>query len=82
MQNTPHIYNKPSRPTMPHFLENPIAGPIIPAKPEEPFGTYVEEYRALGDDFHSAMTFSNFCNMKSKNGPRGFNRAFNQNFEL
>ena len=41
MQNTPHIYNKPSRPTMPHFLENAVAGPVMPAEPSEPFGAYL-----------------------------------------
>ena len=77
MQNTPHIYNKPSnRPTMTRFLENAIA------EPSEPFGAYLQEYRDLGDEFHLGMTFSDFCNMKSRNRPRGFNRAFNQNFEL
>ena len=30
VQKTPHIYNKPSsRPTMPHFLEDAIVGPVI-----------------------------------------------------
>ena len=48
----------------------------------EPFGAYLEEYRDLGDEFYSAMNFSDFCNMKSRNMPRGFNREFNQNFEL
>ena len=67
---------------MPHFLENPNARPFIPAESEEPFGAYIEEYKALGDEFHLAMNFSNVCNMKSRNRPRGFNRAFNQNFEL
>ena len=72
MQNTPHIYNKPSnRPTMPHFLADAVA------EPSEPFGVYLQEYKHLGDEFHSAMTFSYFCNMKSRNMPRGFNRAFN-----
>ena len=52
MQNTPHIYNKPSRPTMPHFLENAIAGPVMPAEPSEPFGAYLQEYKDLRDDFH------------------------------
>ena len=82
MQNTPHIYNKTSRPTMPQFMENPTVGQIVPSEPEDPFGAYLEEYRALGDDFHSTMTFSYFCNMKSRNRPRGFNKAFNHNFEL
>ena len=77
MQNTPHIYNKPSRPTMAQFLENPTAGPIIPVESEEPFGAYLEEYRVLGDEFHSTITFSDFCNMKSRNRTRGFSRAFN-----
>ena len=32
MQNTPRIYNRPSsRPTMPHFLVDAIAGPVMPA---------------------------------------------------
>ena len=62
MQNTPHIYNKPSsRPTMPHFLENAVAGPFMQAEPSEPFGAYLQEYRDLGDEFHSAMTFSIFA---------------------
>ena len=43
MHNTPHIYNEPSRLTMPQFLENPIAGLIIPTEPSEPFGAYLQE---------------------------------------
>ena len=38
MQNTPHIYN---RPTMPHFLEDAVAGPVTPTEPSEPFGAYL-----------------------------------------
>ena len=41
MKNTPHIYNKPSRPTMPHFLEHSIAGLVMPVEPSEPFGAYL-----------------------------------------
>ena len=41
MQNTPLIYNKPSRPTMPHFLEHSIAGLVMPVEPSEPFGAYL-----------------------------------------
>ena len=30
IQNTPHIYNRPTmRPTMPHFLENTVGGPVM-----------------------------------------------------
>ena len=58
MQNAPHIYNKPSRPTMPQFLENAVARPVMPAKPSEPFGAYLQEYRDLGDEFHSVLSFS------------------------
>jgi hypothetical protein len=36
----------------------------------------------LGDDFHSAMSFEDFYNMKSRNRPRGPMRAMTQNFEL
>ena len=57
MQNTTHIYNKPSRPTMPHFLENVIAGLVMPVEPSEPFGAYLLEYTDLGDEFHSAVPF-------------------------
>ena len=28
------------------------------------------------------MSFSDFCNMKSRNRPRNFNKGFNQNYEL
>jgi hypothetical protein len=45
-------------------------------------GHIYEEYRALGDDFHSAMSFADFCNLKSRNKPRWFNKAHNQSFEL
>ena len=83
MQNTPHIYNKPSsRPTMLHFLENVVAGLVMPAEPSEPFGAYLQEYRDLGDEFHVAMSFLDFCNIKRRNRPRNFNRGFIQNYEL
>ena len=42
MQNTPHIYNKP---IMPHFLENAVAGLVMPAEPSEPFGAYLRSPR-------------------------------------
>ena len=62
MQNTPHIYNKPSsRPTMPHFLENAVVGLVMPTKPSEPFGVYLQEYRDLGDEFHSTMVSQIFA---------------------
>ena len=42
MQNTPHIYNRPSsRPTMPHFLANAIAGLVMQVEPSETFGAYL-----------------------------------------
>ena len=78
IHNTPHIYTRPSnRPTMPHFLADTVGGPVMQVEPSEPFETYLQEYRDLGDEFHLAMTFSDFCNMKRRNRPRGFNRAFN-----
>ena len=83
MQNTPHIYNRPSnRPTMPHFLADAVAGPDMQVEPSEPFGAYLQEYRDLGDEFHVAMSFSDFCNMKSRNRPQNFNKGFNHNCEL
>ena len=83
MQITPHIYKKPSSiPTMPNFLEYAVVGLVIPVESSEPFGAYLQEYRDLGDEFHAAMSFSYFCNMKSRNRPRNFNRGFTQNYEL
>ena len=38
LQNTPHIYNRPSsRPTMPHFLADAVAGLVMQVEPSEPF---------------------------------------------
>ena len=37
---------------------------------------YLREYRALGEDFHSVMTFTDFCHFKSKNKPKSYNRPF------
>ena len=83
MQNTPHIYNRPSsRPTIPHFLADAVVGPVVPVEPNEPFGAYLQEYRDLGDEFHAAISFSDFYNMKSRNRPWNFNKGFNQNYEL
>ena len=82
MHSHPHLYSGSQRPTMPQFLDGAGTGPTIQADPAEPFGAYLQEYRLLGDDFHSAMSFAEFCNMKSRNRPRGGNRNFNNNYEL
>ena len=82
MQSHPHIYTKPSRPTMPQFLDSPAAVPLAQEEPEESMSAYLREYRALGEDFHSAMTFTDFCQFKSKNKPKAYNRPFTQNYEL
>ena len=82
MQSQPHLYNKPSRPTMPQFLDSLAAVPLAQAEPEESLSAYLREYRALGDDFHSAMTFTKLYHFVSKNKPRAYNRPFTQNYEL
>ena len=41
---------------MPQFLDSPAAMPLAQVEPEESMSAYLREYRALGDDFHSAMT--------------------------
>ena len=83
MKNTPHIYSRPSnRPTMPHFLAYAVGGLVMQVEPSAPFGANLREYRDLGDEFHVAMSFSYFCNMKSRNLPRNFNKGFNHNYEL
>ena len=65
---------------MPHFLENLVGGSVMQVEPREPFGAYLQEN--LGEEFHATMSFSDFCNMKSRNRPRNFNKGFNHNYEL
>ena len=68
IQDTPHIYNIPSSiPTMPHFLADAVAGPVMLVEPSEPFGSYLQEYMDLGDEFHATMSFLDFCCDISKN---------------
>jgi hypothetical protein len=82
MQSHPHLYTKTSRPTMPQFLGSDATGQVVQVEQDEPFGAYLEEYRRLGDDFHSAMSFAEFCNLKCRNRPRGAMKEMTQNFEL
>ena len=80
MQSHPHIH-KPFQPTMPQFLDSRAAVPLAQAKPEEPMSAYLREYRALGEEFHSAMTFTDLCHFKSKNKPKAYNRQFTHHRE-
>ena len=82
MQSHPHIYNKLSRPTMPQFLDSTAVVPLAQVEPEESMSAYLREYRALWDEFHSAMTFTDFFHFKSKNKQKSYNRPFTQNYEL
>ena len=59
---------------MPQFLDSPTVVPLAKAEPEESTSAYLREYRALGDDIHSAMTFTDFCHFKGKNKPKAYNR--------
>ena len=67
---------------MPQFLDSPVAVPLAQAEPKESISASLREYKALGDDFQSAMTYTDFCHFKSKNKPRAYNRPFTQNYEL
>ena len=67
---------------MPQFLHNQAAVPLAQVELEEYVSAYLREYRALGDEFHSSMTFTDFCHFKSKNKPKAYNRPFTQNYEL
>ena len=67
---------------MPQFLDSLAAVPLAQAESEESMSAYLREYRALGDDFHSTMTVTNFYHFKSKNKPKAYNRPFTQNYEL
>jgi hypothetical protein len=82
MQSHPHLYTKSPRPTIPQFLGNEATGPLMQVEQDDPYRAYLEKYRRLGDDFHSSMSFTKFCNMKSRNQPRGPMRAMTHNFEL
>ena len=68
MQSHPHIY-KPFQPTMPQFLDSPAAVPLAQAELEEPMSAYLREYRDLGEEFHSAMTFIDFFHFKVRTNP-------------
>ena len=67
---------------MSQFLDSPTVVPLAQAELEESMSAYLREYRALGEDFHSAMTFTDFCHFKSNNKPKAYNRPFTQNYEL
>ena len=67
---------------MPQFLGSPAAVALAQVELEEPMSAYLSEYRALGEDFHSAMTFTNFCHFKINNKTKSYNRPFTQNYEL
>ena len=82
MQIHSRIYNNPSRLTMPQFLDSPVAVPLTQVEPTESMSAYLIEYRALGDEFHPAMNFTDFCHFKNKNKPRAYNKPFTQNYEL
>ena len=51
MQSHPHLYTKTTRNTMPRFLGSDATMKVMQVDQDEPFGTYLEEYRRLGDDF-------------------------------
>ena len=67
---------------MPQLLDSLATFPLAQVELEESMSAYLREYRALGDDFHSAMTFIDFFHFESKNKPRADNRPFTQNYEL
>jgi hypothetical protein len=67
MQSQPHLYTKSPRPTISQFLGNEVAGPLMEVEQDEPYREYLEEYKRLGDDFHSDMSFTEFYNMKRRN---------------
>jgi hypothetical protein len=69
MQSHPHLYTKSPRPIMPQFLGNDVVGPLIQVAQDELYRAYLQEYKRLGDDFHSAISFAEFYNMKSRNRP-------------
>ena len=75
MQSHPHIY-KPFRPTTPQFLDSPAVVPLAQAEPAEPMSAYLREYRDLGEEFHSSMTFIDFFHFKIKNKRKAYNRPF------
>ena len=59
---------------MPQFLDSPAVVPLAQVELEGSMSAYLREYIALGDNFHSAMTFIDFCHFKNKSKPRTYNR--------
>lgn len=82
MQSYPQLYRRSYRPTITHFLDSHKIGKVMQVEQDESFREYIQEYRALRDEFNSTISFVEFYNLKTRKKPRGFNRAFNRNFEL
>jgi hypothetical protein len=47
LQSHPHLYTKSPRPTMPQFLWNEVASPLMQVDQDEPYRAYLEEYKRL-----------------------------------
>jgi hypothetical protein len=78
----PPLLHQIPKPTMPQCLGNEGVGPLMQVEQDEPYRAYLEEYKRLGDDFHSTMSFTELFNMKSRKRMRGPMRAMTCNFEL
>lgn len=75
VQNQSRTATKIPRPKMPHFIhETPE---YIPEQSSHgiPYAEYMEEYRALGQEFQSAMSYTDFCHLQLKSRPKPFQRV-------
>ena len=70
-----------TRPTLPQCLtDQPVVQPGQPI-PGDSFTDYLAEYKVLGTEFHTNMSFQELWNIKYRNKPRDFGQM-QQNFDL
>lgn len=82
LHNPSHTDSKMSRPNMPQFVQQ--AAENLTKQPDFgiPYANYMEQYQSLEQDFHAAMSFTDFCYLQLKSRPKPSQRFPRQNHEL
>ena len=65
----PRVPYTPARSTIPTFMVSGIGGQHALEKAH--YGEYFIEYQSYGPEFGSAITFKDFCQLKTSNKPKG-----------
>ena len=67
--NVPHVSSTPPKSTIPTFLASGVGG--TQGQEDMPVAKYFAEYQSNGFDFREAITFKDFCQLKSNNRSKG-----------